>query len=86
MHVELQDQPLVTEEIDEQVQDAANVGYQEGLLPEEETIEEQWRLRDNVMAAFNATFEGYKMINDQIYGHEQAHRWNPSALYGANIE
>ena len=42
MQVELQDQPPVTEYIDEQVQDTANVRYQEGLLPEEETTEEQW--------------------------------------------
>ena len=33
--------------------------YQEGLLPEEETIEEQWHLRDNVMAAYNAIFKGF---------------------------
>ena len=66
MQVELQEQPLVTEEIDEQVQDAANVGYQEGLLPEEETVEEQWHLRDNVMAAFNTIFQGYKMINTRF--------------------
>ena len=63
MQVELQDKPPITEEIDEQVQDAANVGYQEGLLPEEETVEEQWHLRDNVMGAFNTIFKGYKMIN-----------------------
>ena len=63
MQVELQDQPLVTEEIDKQVEDAANVGYQEGLLPEEETLEEQWHLRANVMAVFNTIFKGYKMIN-----------------------
>ena len=44
------------------MQDAANVGYQEGLLPEEEAIEKQWHLRDNVMAAFNTIFEGYKRI------------------------
>ena len=34
--VEIEDQPPVVEEIDEQVQDAANTGFQEGLLLEEE--------------------------------------------------
>ena len=33
IQAEIEDQPPVVEEIDEQVQDAANVGYQEGLLP-----------------------------------------------------
>ena len=63
IQVEIEDQPPIVEEIDEQVQDAANVRYQEGLLPEEETVEEQWHLRDNVIAAFNTIFEGYKTIN-----------------------
>ena len=40
IQVKLHYQPPVTEEIDEQVQDAANVGYQESLLPEV-SIEEQ---------------------------------------------
>ena len=52
MQVELQDQPAVTEQVDKQVHDAANIGYQEGLLLEEDTVEEQWRLLNNVMAAF----------------------------------
>ena len=63
IQVEIEDQPPVVEEIDEQVQDAANVGFQEGLLPEEETAEEQWHLKDNAMKAFNTIFEGYKSIN-----------------------
>ena len=66
MQVELQEQPPFTEEIDKQVQDAANVGYQEGFLPEEKTAEEQWHLRDNVMAAFNTIFQSYKMINTRF--------------------
>ena len=41
--------------------DAANIGYQEGLLPEEDTVEEQWRLHK---AAFNTIFQGYKNINE----------------------
>ena len=65
MQVELEDQPLVAEQeqVDEQVQDATNVGYQKGLLPEEDTVEHQWRLRDKVMAAFNGIFTGYEQIN-----------------------
>ena len=54
---------LLVEEIDNQVQDAANVAFQEGLLPEEEMAEEQWHLKDSVMSAFNTTFQGYKTIN-----------------------
>ena len=53
----------MVEEIDEQLQDAANMGFQEGLLPDEEIVEEQWRLKDGAMAAFNAIFKGYKTIN-----------------------
>ena len=49
-------------EIDEQLQDAANVGFQEGLLPAEEIAEEQWRLKDGAMAAFNTIFKRYKTI------------------------
>ena len=45
------------------MQDAANVGYQEGLHPEEDTVEHQWRLWDKVMAAFNGIFNGYEQIN-----------------------
>ena len=63
IQVEIEDQPPVVEEIDEQVQDAANVAFQEGLLPEEETAEEQWHLKDSVMSAFNTIFQGYKTIN-----------------------
>ena len=65
MQVELEDQPRVAEQeqVDEQVQDTANVGYQEGLLPEEDTVEHQWRLQDKVMAAFNGIFNGYEQIN-----------------------
>ena len=59
----IEDQPSVVEEIDKQVQDAANVAFQEGLLPEEETAEEQWHLKDSVMSAFNTIFQGYKTIN-----------------------
>ena len=51
------------EQVDEQVQDAANVGYQEGLLPEENTVEHQWRLQDKVMVTFNSIFNGYEQIN-----------------------
>ena len=53
----------VVEEIDKQVQDAANVAFQEGLLLEEEMAEEQWHLKDSVMSAFNTIFQGYKTIN-----------------------
>ena len=63
IQVELEDQPPTVDEVDEEVQDAVNVGYQEGLLPEEETVEEQLRLRDSVMSAFNTIFMGYKQIN-----------------------
>ena len=65
MQVELEDQPPVAEQeqVDEQVQEAANVGYQEGLLPEEDTVEHQWRLWYKVMAAFNGIFNGYEQIN-----------------------
>ena len=63
IQVEIEDQPPVVEEIDEQVQDAANIGFQEGLLPKEEMAEEQWCLKDNAMAAFNTIFQGYKTIN-----------------------
>ena len=65
MQVELEDHPPVAEQeqVDEQVQDTTNVGYQEGLFPEEETVEQQWRLQDNVMAVFNTIFNGYKQIN-----------------------
>ena len=65
MQVELEDQPPVAEQeqVDEQVQDTANVGYQEGLLPEGDTVEHQWRLPDKVMAAFNGIFNGYEQIN-----------------------
>ena len=59
----MEDQPAVTEEIDNQVQDAVNVAFKEGLLPEEETAEEQWHLKDSVMSAFNTIFQGYKTIN-----------------------
>ena len=63
IQVEIEDQPPVVEEIDEQVQDAANVGFQEGLLLEEKMAEEQWHLKDSAMAAFNTIFQGYKTIN-----------------------
>ena len=39
------------------------MGFQEGLLPDEEIAEEQWRLKDGAMAAFNTIFKGYKTIN-----------------------
>ena len=50
--------------MDQQVHDTANIGYQEGLLPEEDTVVEQWRLLNNVMAPSNTIFEGYKNINE----------------------
>ena len=53
----------MVEEIDEQLQDAVNMGFKEGLLPDEEIAEEQWRLKDGAMAAFNTIFKGYKTIN-----------------------
>ena len=63
IQVELEDEPPAVGNVDEEVQDAANVGYQEGLLPEDETVGEQLHLRDNVMTAFNTIFMGYKQIN-----------------------
>ena len=63
IQVEIEDQLPVVEDTDEEVQDAANVGFQEGLLPEEEKAEEQWCLKDSAMAAFNTIFQGYKTIN-----------------------
>ena len=60
---EIKDQLPVVEDIDKQVQDAANIGFQEGLLLEEETDKEQWHLKDSAMAAFNTIFQGYKTIN-----------------------
>ena len=63
IQVKIEDQPPVVEEIDEQVQDVANVAFQEGLLLEEETADEQWHLKDSVMSAFNTIFQGYKTIN-----------------------
>ena len=61
--MEIEDQPPIVGEVDEQVQDAVNIGFQEGLLPEEEMAEEQWHLKDSVMTAFNTIFQGYKSIN-----------------------
>ena len=63
IQVKIEDQLPVVGEVDEQLQYAANVGFQKGLLPEEEIAEEQWRLKDGAMAAFNTIFEGYKTIN-----------------------
>ena len=63
IQVEIEDQLPIVGEVDEQVQDAVNIGFQEGLLPEEETAEEQWHLKDSVMTAFNTIFQGYKSIN-----------------------
>ena len=63
IQVELEDEPPAVGDVDKEVQDAVNVGYQEGLLPEEETVGEQLHLRDNVMTAFNTIFMGYKQIN-----------------------
>ena len=63
IQVEIKDQLPVVGEIDEQLQDAANVCFQDGLLADEEIVEEQWRLKDGAMAAFNTIFEGYKTIN-----------------------
>ena len=63
IQVEIEDQLPVVGEIDEQLQDAVNVGFQEGLLADEEIAEEQWRLKDSAMAAFSTIFEGYKAIN-----------------------
>ena len=55
IQVEIEDQPAIEGSVDEQVQDAANVAYQEGLLPKED-IEELWVLRRNTMTAFNTIF------------------------------
>ena len=63
IQVEIEDQPPIVEEIGDQVQDAANVAFQEGLLLEEEMAEEQWHLKDSVMSAFKTIFQGYKTIN-----------------------
>ena len=63
IQVEIEDQLPVVEGIDKQVQDAANIGFQEGLLPEEKMAEEQWCLKDSGMEAFNTIFHGYKTIN-----------------------
>ena len=41
IQVEIDDQLPIVGEVDEQVQDVANIGFQEGLLPEEEMAEEQ---------------------------------------------
>ena len=57
IQVEIEDQPPVVEETDNQVLDAANVAFQEGLLLEEEMAE------DSVMSAFNTIFQEYKAIN-----------------------
>ena len=62
IQVEIEDQPAIEGSVDEQVQDMANVAYQEGLFPEED-IEEHWVLRQNTMATFNAIFQGYQFIN-----------------------
>ena len=57
--VEIEDQPAIEGSVNEQVQDVANVVYQEGLLPEEDIEEECWVLRWNTMAAFNTIFQEY---------------------------
>ena len=73
MQVELEDQPPVAEQeqVDEQVQDDTNVGYQEGLLPGEDTVEHQRRLQYKVMAAFNGIFNGYEQINKGFWALSQ---------------
>ena len=63
IQVEIEDQPAIEGSVDEQVQDVANVAYQEGLLPEEDIQEECWVLRQNTMATFNTIFQGYWFIN-----------------------
>ena len=63
IQVKIEDQPPVVGEVNEQLQDAANVSFKEGLLPKEEIAEEQWRLKDSAMTAFNTIFKGYKTIN-----------------------
>ena len=63
IQVEIEDQPVIEGSVDEQVQDAVNVAYQEGLLPKEDTEEAHWVLRRNTMAAFNTIFQGYQFIN-----------------------
>ena len=63
IQVETEDQPAIEGSVYEQVQDAANVAYQEGLLPEEDIEEECWVLRRNTMATFNTIFQGYQFIN-----------------------
>ena len=88
MQMELEEQPPVAEQeqVDEQVQDAANVGYQEGLLPEEDTVEHQWRLGDKVMVAFNGIFNGYEQINkgfralSQLIDGTPLHLWGKSSM------
>ena len=52
IQVEIEDQPAIEGSVDEQVQDMANVAYQE-----------RWVLRQNTMATFNTTFQGYQFIN-----------------------
>ena len=83
MQVELEDQPAVTGQVDEQVHDTANIGYQEGLLLEEDTVEEQWRLCNNVMAAFNTIFQGYKNINEGFMTMSQLIDGTPLHAMGA---
>ena len=63
IQVEIEDQLPIVGKVDEQVQDVANIGFQEGLLPEKKMAEEQWCLKDSVMTAFNTFFQDYKSIN-----------------------
>ena len=63
IQVEIEDQPAIEGSVNEQVQDAVNVAYQEGLLPKEDIEEERWVLRRSTMAAFNTIFQGYQFIN-----------------------
>ena len=79
--VDIEDQPPV-EEIDEQVQDAANVAFQEGLLPEEEMTEERWHWKDSAMSAFNTIFQGYKTINMGFKELSKLIDWTPLNAMG----
>ena len=63
IQVEIEDQSAIEGSVNEQVQDVANVAYQEGLLPKEDIEEECWVLRRNTMAASNTIFQGYQFIN-----------------------
>ena len=81
IQVEIEDQPAIEGSVDEQVQDVANVVYQEGLLPKEDIEEERWVLRWNTMATFNTGVPVYKQ---GVHGPQQVDRWDPTKCHGAN--